>query len=676
MKKQKQKRKKWPFILIIAILLIAVAVLVVPRFLTRGSEVSLVASAEATTGDISTTVMGSGNLASDIKAAELPYGVTVSEIFVESGDKVQKGDVLATVTASSVASRIADVNSSLKDIEDDLDDLSTNNTETVSVKSKNAARIKKIYAAEGSTAVDVVAENGALMLLSLDGRMAVTFKSEAALATGNAVTVVSSDGAEREGNVLSAISGTYVVTLSDDGTALGDQVTINTGDGAVGSGTLYIHEPLRITADRGQVAGINVAENEYVYTGKTLLTISKPTAGRAYTSLVAKRDEFLDTLEKLTVLAATGEICAPASGTVGEVSVTEGSALSKEKTDEAGTGTTTTTASPQTNASASSAATGAPATNNPSQPDTGTGGTDGAKDGAPDDASEGTGDDTGDDDDSKADADDTDDDADSDSDDVIEPGPDENSSINAELAIFNPSSISISFTAAVDGTEDETDELSEETVTTYDNTGTAFTVIASDTFALSVSVDELDISAVKTGQEASVEMDALEGETFTGKVIKVADAPDESSGSSNYSAIIEIAKEPGMKSGMSATATILNEKRTDVLTIPLVAVQEFGDEIFVYTTVDDDNNFGGRTIIETGLSDGTTVEITSGLNTGDIVYYQQSIDDESLDTMMFGMGGGGMMGGGSGGGGMPEGGGSGGPPSGEQGGFGGGQQDD
>jgi multidrug efflux pump subunit AcrA (membrane-fusion protein) len=561
MKNKKQKRKKWPFILIIAIVLIAAAVLIVPRYLMRGAggfADSLIASAEVTTGDVSTTVTGSGSLADDIKTAELPYGVTVSGIFAESGDEVRKGDVLATVKTSSVTNCISDVKSSLKDIDDELDDLASNDTETVSLKSKNAARVKKIYAAEGSEAADVVAENGALMLLSLDGRMAVTFDSEAALSIGSSVTVVSSDGAEREGKVLSAVSGTYIVTLSDDGTILGDSVTVNTEAGTVGSGTLYVYEPLRITADRGQVAGINVAENEYVYIGKTLLTISQPTTGRAYESLIAKRAELLDTLEKLTVLAATGEIYAPVSGTLDGVLVAEGASLSKGEATPSST---------------------------------------------------------------------------------------ENSAWN--------------------------------------NTGEAFTVIASDTFALSVSIDELDISAIETGQEASVEMDALEGETFTGTVIEVADAPEEDSGSSNYSATIEIGKESGMKSGMSATATILNERKTDVLTIPLAAVQEFGSEIFVYKSVDDDGNFGERAIIETGLSDGTTVEITAGLDAGDIVYYQLSIEDGQDDIMMFDMRSAGsvtMIGGGPEGG-MPEGGGSGGPPSGGQGGsgggsFSGGRQDD
>ncbi|MDR1028753.1 MAG: HlyD family efflux transporter periplasmic adaptor subunit [Clostridiales Family XIII bacterium] len=654
-----KKRKKWPFVLIVVILLAVIAALLVPRLLMRGfgnMTGALVASAEVTAGDVSTTVTGSGNLADDVKTVKLPYGVTVSEILAESGDEVREGDVLATVNASSVASRVAEVKASLEDLGDELDDLIENKTETVSVKSKTAARVKKIYAAEENETAGVIAENGSLMLLSLDGRMAVTFKSETELAAGSGVTVVSSDGTEREGKILSASDGIYIVTLSDDGPVLGDAVTVKTEAGTMGSGVLYIHEPLRITAERGRVASIDVAENESVSVGETLLTISKPTAGRAYASLIAKRAELLDTLEQLTALAASGEICAPAKGTVGKVSVTEGAALSKETTDDEDTDTGTgadASSTPQANASSLAAAADAMRLNASGQSDAGedAAGTaaGGANDGATDQTTDGA------------------------INQNPETTPETNPEINAELAVFGLSPIAVSPIAETDDAETDAEDPSEETEPTYNNAGTAFTVIASDTFALNVSVDELDIAAVKVGQETTVEIDAIEGETFTGKVIEVSDTTDESSGSSNYSATIEIGKVAGMKSGMSATATIQNEKRTNVLTIPLEAVQEFGDEIFVYTSLDENGNFGGRADIETGLSDGVTVEVIEGLEAGDIVYYQQSVSDDS-NSMMFGMRGGGAITSGGPNGDGPSFDRSDGPPAGGgQGGFGGGQ---
>ncbi|MDR2156237.1 MAG: hypothetical protein LBO81_00440, partial [Clostridiales Family XIII bacterium] len=231
------KRKKWPFVLIVVVLLAVSAVLIVPRIWTRGfpdPANSMIARTEVTTGDISTTVVGSGNLAQKIEEAKLPYGVTVKTVLAESGDAAQKGDVLAEVSLPSVANCVAEVKDALAGIETDMKNLIANNTETVSVKSKTAARVKKIYAADGQAAADVVAANGALLLLSLDGKMAVAFSSETVLAAGSAVTVTLSDGTEKESSVLTASAGTYVATLSDDGTILGDQVTVKSGEEAVG----------------------------------------------------------------------------------------------------------------------------------------------------------------------------------------------------------------------------------------------------------------------------------------------------------------------------------------------------------------------------------------------------------------------------------------------------------
>ena len=122
---------------------------------------------------------------------------------------------------------------------------------------------------------------------------------------------------------------------------------------------------------------------------------------------------------------------------------------------------------------------------------------------------------------------------------------------------------------------------------------------------------------------------------------------------------------------MNASATITIEDKQDILLIPVSALQEVGDRVFVYTEQDEQTGApSGETEVETGLSDGSNVEIVSGLEEGDTVYYMRTeTTGEDSDSGM-GMGGG-MMGGDfpMGGGQMP----SGEMPSGggPQGGFGG-----
>jgi multidrug efflux pump subunit AcrA (membrane-fusion protein) len=190
-----------------------------------------------------------------------------------------------------------------------------------------------------------------------------------------------------------------------------------------------------------------------------------------------------------------------------------------------------------------------------------------------------------------------------------------------------------------DGSSDDGSATEPDT----DNVGAAFTVVLPNKFEMTVSVDELDISAVAEGQEADVAFDALDGQSFSGVVTEVSDSADTSSGVASYSATLTLDKGEGMLSGMSATATIVKEKKENVITIPLDAVQQYGEDLFVYTSIAEDGSLGGAVKIETGLSDGAVTEVTSGLDEGTVIYYVPTTDDSDGAIQMrggFAMGGG------------------------------------
>lgn len=155
---------------------------------------------------------------------------------------------------------------------------------------------------------------------------------------------------------------------------------------------------------------------------------------------------------------------------------------------------------------------------------------------------------------------------------------------------------SASLTDASSAKED-TSEDSAESSSQYSTDVTAFTISPDANRLLSVSVDELDINSVELGQKAVVTFDAI-------------------------------------------------EERENVLTLPMNALQEKGDRTFVYTEKDDEGNLSGETEVETGLSDGSTVEITDGLEEGITVYYlrsgNSSNDSGNTDMQMPDMGGNGM----------------------------------
>ena len=93
-----------------------------------------------------------------------------------------------------------------------------------------------------------------------------------------------------------------------------------------------------------------------------------------------------------------------------------------------------------------------------------------------------------------------------------------------------------------------------------------------------------------------------------------------------------------MKIGMNASVNIVASESTDVLIIPVSALQERGDESYVYTKIDEDGNLSGEVTVTTGLSDGTNVEIKDGLEEGTTIYYQKSDSSNSSDGIYSDMG--------------------------------------
>ena len=66
-----------------------------------------VTETQAKTDTISNEIVGTGNLETgEAVSVKIPSGLTISEVAVESGDYVSKGDVLAYVDTASVLSAI------------------------------------------------------------------------------------------------------------------------------------------------------------------------------------------------------------------------------------------------------------------------------------------------------------------------------------------------------------------------------------------------------------------------------------------------------------------------------------------------------------------------------------------------------------------------------------------
>ena len=126
---EKQKRKKRfrrkKVIIAVGVVIIAAGVAGGVFLYTGKNKMPQQKTSQATVsrGEISNTIVGTGNLESDTAVSlKIPSGITVEKVQVESGDTVTQGQVLATVSHLSVLTAMADTQESIDSLEEQIED--------------------------------------------------------------------------------------------------------------------------------------------------------------------------------------------------------------------------------------------------------------------------------------------------------------------------------------------------------------------------------------------------------------------------------------------------------------------------------------------------------------------------------------------------------------------------
>lgn len=176
-----------------------------------------------------------------------------------------------------------------------------------------------------------------------------------------------------------------------------------------------------------------------------------------------------------------------------------------------------------------------------------------------------------------------------------------------------------------------------------------FTVADYSKMQVTIDVDELDIAKVQVGQKAAVTADAVPGKNFGGAVVTVAPAGTQAQGVATFPVTISVDNPGDLKTGMTANVNILVAQKDNALLVPIEAVQHFGNRAIVRKMV---NGQPTPTPVQTGLANDTLIEITSGLNQGDLVVTGTSTSSAQINpAAMRGLfGGGGEFRSGGGGG--------------------------
>lgn len=594
-----------------------------------------VQSAEAGKGSISTTVVGTGTLengtATDVV---VPTGVKVKEVLVSSGDTVTEGQVLATLDEASIASELLEVKKNIETVEDEIDALSDEadeegTTEYLEAKVLNG-QLSDLTEAE--TALESLLESqaitatcaGTISSVNVQADTEVTKSSESSAsssATGNSNTntvasadttaaTASADGASSVIKTTAASSGkntssgmaaglTYLTadtsTSVDANTGENDSIEYLSENGAEAESIITISEcSVEVEAPvTGAAPQTAIAEtDQYTGTISWNLSTDKFQSGTSYTAdirLTAKEGyEFSDSI--LPVVKGADVTSQVVESDAGESILQIKAKFSKTASSEGTSGS----------AAAGAASDGVSAITGSTGSQSGTSGSSASGSAS---GTSGSG----------------------------------NSGSASSGSVNSGSASAASSGSDSSGTTGTSDYSLYETA--------AFSIASATEASVSINVDELDILSVKEGQTATVTLDALDGQEFEGTITEVSNEASSGNSSAKYPVTITFEKTEDMLLGMSASATIHVNEAEDAVLIPVDALQEKGNSTFVYTKKDSDGNLSGEVEVETGISNGSQVEITSGLEEGDTVYYlkAESSDTSSGQNMPGGMDGQGGM---------------------------------
>ena len=321
-KNKKRKRRKILITVVSIVLVLAVIAVTGVSILQRrvreqfASNQGEVLSYEVSTGSISTVVSGSGSLTDvDLETITVPEGVEITEVKVKRNQAITTGDLLATVDMASVISTMADLQVQIEDLDKQIHNAEDDAAST-QIKAGVTGRVKAIFAEKNVEVSDVMYEHGTLALISLDGYMALDIETDA-LSVGDRVTVKLASEKTITGTVESVTNGTATILVTDNGPQYEETVTVlNAAGEELGSGALYIHNPLRITGFSGTISRVNVRENSKV-SGSTVLFQVKNTGYSAnYNSLLRQRGELEETLLELLTIQRDGAVLAQMDGSI------------------------------------------------------------------------------------------------------------------------------------------------------------------------------------------------------------------------------------------------------------------------------------------------------------------------------------------------------------------------
>jgi len=300
--------------------LLAVMPLLAQKEAEADGPVASILSATATVSDLEISLRGGGTLAAgNAETVNLPSGVKITEYLVKNGETVTEGTPVAAVDKVSLMTAIVQVEETLEYLRKEITSAS-DDTISSYLTAKAGGLVKEIYAQPGDSVADVMLKNGALAVLSLDGRMAVQLTRDTDLAAGDTVTVTFASGKEVSGRVDSSLNGKITVSMEDDNYEIGETVAVTTRDGdRLGTGELQVSSAWKITGYTGTIQTVHAVKNREVSDGARLFTLTDTDFTGTRDTLASLHRDYEELLQDMFQMYETGYITAPCDGLISGV---------------------------------------------------------------------------------------------------------------------------------------------------------------------------------------------------------------------------------------------------------------------------------------------------------------------------------------------------------------------
>ena len=193
-----------------------------------------------------------------------------------------------------------------------------------------------------------------------------------------------------------------------------------------------------------------------------------------------------------------------------------------------------------------------------------------------------------------------------------------NAALAKDQTLYGYANMSAPFTGVVTKMNAYTGALLPAGTSSNIGTSALCHLAQNDVLRLVIPVPERAVPGIRIGEDVQVQVSSL-NRTFSGKIVRTSDQIDLSTRTMHTEVQVNNASYQ-IVPGMYATVSIPLHTAANVLAIPLQAVQASGENQGTVLVVDKSNRIQRREVT-LGIQSATDVEVTSGLNAGDLVIF-------------------------------------------------------